>query len=63
MKAKVGYWSMSYREIHHSWTVGQNYEVIDNGDTLTVQSNGGVQEVPKVACNPDLFREVFGVLI
>ena len=63
MKAKVSYWSMSYDGMDHTWVQGNDYNVEDNSDTLTVESEGGTQVIPRACCNPDLFLDVFGIIL
>ena len=61
MQALVSYLSMSYEGIDYKWTEGQDYEITDNGETLSLTSDWGSGEVPKNVCLPDFFEELFGL--
>lgn len=61
MRALVSYLSMSYEGVDYKWTAGEDYEITDNGDTLSLTSDWGSGEVPKRACLPELFSELFGL--
>ena len=47
----------------HTWTEGNDYRIRDNGDHLIVTSDAGTEKIRKEDCDPELFREVFGLTI
>ncbi|MGN1044283.1 MAG: hypothetical protein ACI4PR_05825 [Acutalibacteraceae bacterium] len=61
MKAKVDYWSMSYGGNSYSWTKGKEYNIKITKDSVHVESDISIGDIPLSCCNPDLFYDVFDI--
>lgn len=60
-KAKVDYWTMSYEGNFYSWTVGEKYDISFSPNSVHVESDNSVGNIPWECCNSDLFKAVFGI--
>jgi hypothetical protein len=56
-------WTMSVNGDLLSWTIGDTYKVTNNGESFTINANEGEFTMPKGIINPDLMKDVFGIVM
>ncbi len=61
LAAKVNYWTMSYEGNFYSWTEGKEYDIKFLPDSVHIESDNSIGDIPWECCNLDLFKDVFGI--